>query len=118
MNKSEKVIDGLITSPSPNYKHQMYLSVTPQLEAAEEITIVAKLKRMVRKLKNENMAYANELDALHKDIQSTKLEEMQVEVDWFTKECQRLRKQLEKVIKDSKFKTQKLNQNFLQIWKF
>ena len=73
----------------------------PDLKDVEEITLVTTLKKMVKDLQAENQTYEEELTELKKDLRSTKLEEMTIELDMYSKECTRLRKKAEKAIKTS-----------------
>ena len=65
------------------------------------MSLVTNLKRMVKELQTENMAYEEELTGLKKSLRSTKMEEMQIELDMFTQEGTRLRKKAEKLVKNS-----------------
>ena len=49
MNRREKVIDGLVGTPQSN-RHSFIPSPNPRKEEAEEITLISKLKRMVKEL--------------------------------------------------------------------
>ena len=50
----------------------------------------------------ENASYKEEITTLKKDINSTKLSEMEVEVSFLTQECTRLRNKIEKLLKKNK----------------
>jgi hypothetical protein len=61
--------------------------------------LVINLKRKIRDINTEKQALAAEIDALKRNIRSSKLQELEVENKMYVDECARLRHQLEEVIK-------------------
>jgi len=61
--------------------------------------LVINLKRKIRDINTEKLALAAEIDALKRNIRSSKLQELEVENKMYVDECARLRHQLEEVIK-------------------
>lgn len=57
------------------------------------------LKRKVRDLNQECQKKDEEIEALRKNIRSTQLKEIEVEIKVYIDECARLRQQLEEVMK-------------------
>lgn len=57
------------------------------------------LKRKVRDLNMEVQRKVDETEALRRNIRSTRLQEIEVEVKMYMDECARLRHQLEEVIR-------------------
>ena len=49
------------------------------------------LKRKIKELNNENQKKAEEIEALKKNIKSTQLQEIEVEIKVYIDECSRLR---------------------------
>ena len=64
-----------------------------------ETHLVINLKRKIRELQNEKQASDDEVASLKRNIRSTRLTEIEVEVKVYMEECARLRHQLEEVIK-------------------
>lgn len=57
------------------------------------------LKRKIRDVNLECARRNEEIEALRKNIRSTRQQEIEVEVKMYIEECARLRQQLEEVIK-------------------
>ena len=57
------------------------------------------MKRKVRDLNQECQKKDEEIEALRKNIRSTQLKEIEVEIKVYIDECARLRQQLEEVMK-------------------
>ena len=49
------------------------------------------LKRKIKELNNENQKKVEEIEALKKNIKSTQLQEIEVEIKVYIDECSRLR---------------------------
>ena len=49
------------------------------------------LKRKIKELNNENLKKVEEIEALKKNIKSTQLQEIEVEIKVYIDECSRLR---------------------------
>ena len=64
-----------------------------------ETHLVINLKRKIKELQNEKQMSEDEVAALKRNIRSTRLTEIEVEVKLYMEECARLRHQLEEVIK-------------------
>ena len=61
--------------------------------------MVINLKRKIKELQTEKQRGDEERNALERNIRSTRLTEIEVEVKLYMEECARLRHQLEEVIK-------------------
>lgn len=61
--------------------------------------LVMKLKRKIRDLHAESAKRNEEIEALRRNIRSTRQQEIEVEIKLYIEECARLRQQLEEVIK-------------------
>ena len=61
--------------------------------------MVINLKRKIKELQSEKQRGDEEKSALERNIRSTRLTEIEVEVKLYMEECARLRHQLEEVIK-------------------
>ena len=61
--------------------------------------MVINLKRKIKELQSEKQRGDEEKNALERNIRSTRLTEIEVEVKLYMEECARLRHQLEEVIK-------------------
>jgi hypothetical protein len=70
-----------------------------KLGLKNETHLVINLKRKIRDINNEKQAMLAEIDVLRRNIRSTKLQELEVEIRVYIDECARLRNQLEEVIK-------------------
>ena len=57
------------------------------------------LKRKIRDLNFENKKMIETIEGLKRNIRSTQLQEVEVEIKVYIEECARLRKQLEDVIR-------------------
>ena len=57
------------------------------------------LKRKIKDLQHEKALVGDEVEALKRNIRSTRLNECEIEVKLYAEECARLRHQLEEVIK-------------------
>lgn len=57
------------------------------------------LKRKIKDLNTSNLKKDEEIEALKKNIRSTQLQEVEVEIKTYIDECARLRQQLEEVMK-------------------
>lgn len=66
---------------------------------ANETHLVINLKRKVRDLNTECARKNDEIEALKRNIRSSRLQEIEVEVKLYMEECARLRHQLEEVIR-------------------
>ena len=64
-----------------------------------ETHLVINLKRKVKDLNLESQRKNEEIEALKRNIKSTRLSEIEVEVKFYMEECARLRHQLEEVIR-------------------
>ena len=64
-----------------------------------ETHLVINLKRKVKDLNLESQRKNEEIEALKRNIKSTRLSEIEVEVKFYIEECARLRHQLEEVIR-------------------
>ena len=66
---------------------------------AAETHLVINLKRKVKDLNAECTRKNDEIEALKRNIRSSRLQEIEVEVKIYMEECARLRHQLEEVIR-------------------
>ena len=99
--KKDRVIDDLIQQQENNFglpKGGKYSSVRSG-GVKTETHLVINLKRKVRDVQNEKLILQAEIDGLKRNIRSTRLQELEVEVKLYMDECARLRHQLEEVIK-------------------
>lgn len=64
-----------------------------------ETHLVLNLKRKVKELNTENLRKISEIEALKRNIRSSKMQEIELEIKLYMEECARLRSQLEEVIK-------------------
>ena len=64
-----------------------------------ESHLTLNLKRKIKELQNENQLKKDEIEGLKRNIKSTKISEIEVEMKMYMDECTRLRHQLEEVIK-------------------
>ena len=98
--KKDKMIDDLLVQQENNFAVPK-----PKFSAARvggiktETHLVINLKRKIRDINAEKQTLASEIDALKRNIRSTKLTELEVENKLYVDECARLRHQLEEVIK-------------------
>jgi len=98
--KKDKIIDDLLVQQENNFSVPK-----PKFTAARvggikvETHLVINLKRKIRDINTEKQTLIAEIDALKRNIRSTKLSELEVENKLYADECARLRHQLEEVIK-------------------
>ena len=57
------------------------------------------LKRKIKEAQSENQRRLDEIEALKRNIRSTRQQEIEIEVKLYMEECARLRHQLEEVIR-------------------
>jgi len=85
--KKEKVIDDLMTQQETNYG----LPAQPKFGGRAQTHLVMNLKRKIRDLNAENAKRNEEIEALRRNIRSTRQHEIEVEVKLYIEECARLR---------------------------
>ena len=61
--------------------------------------MVINLKRKIKEAQSENQRRLDEIEALKRNIRSTRQQEIEIEVKLYMEECARLRHQLEEVIR-------------------
>ena len=61
--------------------------------------MILNLKRKIKEVQLENQKKAAEIEALKRNIKSSRMQEIEVEIKLYMEECTRLRSQLEEVIK-------------------
>ena len=81
--------------------HIPYSSVPQKFggRSQAETHLVINLKRKIKDLNTSNLKKDEEIEALKKNIRSTQLQEIEVEIKVYIDECTRLRQQLEEVMK-------------------
>lgn len=90
--KKDKMIDDLLVQQENNFAVPK-----PKLSAIRvggiktETHLVINLKRKIRDINNEKQNLSAEIDALKRNIRSTKLSELEVENKMYVDECARLR---------------------------
>ena len=70
-----------------------------QARGRAQTHLVMNLKRKIRDLNAENAKKNDEIEGLRRNIRATRQQELEVEGKLYIEECQRLRNQLEEVIK-------------------
>jgi hypothetical protein len=100
LQKKDRVIDDLLQQQENNFglPKSKYSSVRSG-GVKSETHLVINLKRKVRDVQNEKLILQADIDGLKRNIRSTRLQELEVEVKLYMDECARLRHQLEEVIK-------------------
>lgn len=86
--RRERLVDELVAKPEGNSKGKKI-----------ESHLTLNLKRRVKEMQAVVAAKAEELELLKRNMKTTKSAELEAEVRAYTEECQRLRGQLEEVIK-------------------
>lgn len=96
--RKEKMIEDLVSQQETSFGlPQPKLGGRSGLKT--ETHLVMNLKRKVRDLNMEVQRKVDETEALRRNIRSTRLQEIEVEVKMYMDECARLRHQLEEVIR-------------------
>ena len=72
-------------------------------------TLVQGLKREIREARTMNKLFSDDIERLKKSVRNTNAEELQFEVKFLNKECQRLNKLLRKELKKGERNVQKIN---------
>ena len=99
LQRKDKVIDDLIVQQEINFGMPNKFAGGRGGPIKGETHLVINLKRRIKELQNEKQASDDEVAALKRNIRSTRLTEIEVEVKLYMDECARLRHQLEEVIK-------------------
>lgn len=103
VQRKDKVIDDLLRQQENNFGlPQTGAKFGPNRMSGALKTdthLVINLKRKVKDLQIENGRRAEEIEALKRNIRSTRQQEIEVEVKMYMEECARLRHQLEEVIR-------------------
>lgn len=107
LNKNQRLVDELLVKPE-SVASNGSSSVTQNMAVVGgnfaklkklESHLTLNLKRRVKDLQGELQQKSADLDQLKRSIKTTKQQEMEVEVRQYMDECNRLRVQLEEVIK-------------------
>jgi len=92
LQRKDKVIDELLAQQEQNFGlPQAKFSSGPGRIKATETHLVINLKRKVKDLNNECGKRSEEIEALKRNIRSSRLQEVEVEVKIYMEECARLR---------------------------
>lgn len=100
LQRKDRVIDDLVQQQEQNFgmpQGKFAAGRTGPLKG--ETHLVINLKRKIKELQSEKQRGDEEKNALERNIRSTRLTEIEVEVKLYMEECARLRHQLEEVIK-------------------
>ena len=100
LQRKDRVIDDLVQQQEQNFgmpQGKFAAGRTGPLKG--ETHLVINLKRKIKELQSEKQRGDEEKSALERNIRSTRLTEIEVEVKLYMEECARLRHQLEEVIK-------------------
>mmetsp|Transcript_4509 Transcript_4509/g.5591 ORF Transcript_4509/g.5591 Transcript_4509/m.5591 type:complete len:224 (+) Transcript_4509:359-1030(+) len=93
--RKEKAIGDLMTQQETSFG----MPLQPKFGGRAQSHLVMNLKRKIRDLNLENARRNEEIEALKRNIRSTRQQEIEVEIKLYIEECARLRQQLEEVIK-------------------
>ena len=93
--KKDKTIDDLMSQQ----EHSFGMPLQTKFGGRGQTHLVMNLKRKIRDVNLECARRNEEIEALRKNIRSTRQQEIEVEVKMYIEECARLRQQLEEVIK-------------------
>ena len=103
LQRKDKVIDDLIIQQEANYGLPQS---APKFQSNRlggalktDTHLVINLKRKIKEAQNENQRRLDEIEALKRNIRSTRQQEIEIEVKLYMEECARLRHQLEEVIR-------------------
>ncbi len=102
LSKKEKLIDDLLQQQD---SYQIVGPMSQNMKAGGlskmklEGHLSMNLKRKIREMQTIIAARADEVEALKRNIKSTKITEIEIEMKMYIDECTRLRHQLEEVIK-------------------
>ena len=103
LQRKDKVIDDLILQQEASYglpqSGPKFSGNRIGGALKTDTHLVINLKRKVKDLQNENQRRCDEVEALKRNIRSTRQQEIEVEVKIYMEECARLRHQLEEVIR-------------------
>ncbi len=95
LSKKEKLVDDLLMQQE-NYQPTGKVGVG---KVKLESHLTMNLKRKIKDLQTQVQVKSEEAEALRRNIKSTKITEIEVEMKLYMDECTRLRRQLEEVIK-------------------
>ena len=93
LNRKEKVIDDLLIQQEQNFGlPQKFTTASGRLGGLKtETHLVINLKRKVRTLNMEQAKKMEEIEALKRNIRSTRHQEIETEIKVYLDECSRLR---------------------------
>lgn len=102
LQKKERLIEELLTKPditaAPLGSGPVVGGNFTKLKKLES-HLTVNLKRRIKELKNLVTVKTEELDLIKRSVKTTKSQEVEIELRTYMDECQRLRSQLEEVIR-------------------
>ena len=103
LQKRDKYINDIMAHQDQNFglpvKYQQNQAARISGGLKTETHLILNLKRKIKEVQQENLKKAQEIEALKRNIKSSRMQEIEVEIKLYMEECTRLRSQLEEVIK-------------------